>query len=93
MEKTELKIKIDYFSVENEDLGTADSLRMINDRINSDIICISCDMVTDLDLKNAIDMFRKHSASVVSVFFAPQKMNDVVVPGPKIAHKPGKYIY
>lgn len=91
LEKTDLKIKIEYFAISgNEDLGTADSLRLLQDKITSDVICVSCDIVTDIDLRGAIDMFRKHSASVVSVFFAPQKLGDIVVPGPKAKHKPGK---
>lgn len=73
LEKTDLKIKIEYFTIsDNEDLGTADSLRLLHDKITSDVICVSCDIITDVDLKGAIDMFRTHSASVVSVFFAPQ---------------------
>lgn len=92
LDKTELKIKIDYFSVSgNEDLGTADSLRLLHDRITSDVICVSSDIVTDIDLNDAIDEFRRHNASVVGIFFHPQPMGDVVVPGPKTKHKPGEF--
>lgn len=93
LDRTDLTIKIDYFSIPaNEDLGTADSLRLLHDKISSDVVCISCDTVTDFDLVEAVDVFRKHSASIVGVFF-PQRLDcDVVVPGPRTKHKPERDI-
>lgn len=90
LDKTDLSIKVDYFSIpSNEDLGTADSLRLLGDKLIFDVVCVSCDLITDIDLHDALNVFRKHNASVVSVFFNPQ-INDgtITVPGPKAKHKP-----
>lgn len=92
LDKTDLNIKIDYFCISsNEDLGTADSLRLLGDKIVFDVVCVSCDLITDVDLSQAFNVFRKHNASVVSMFFNPQSNDGIVVPGPKAKHKPGNF--
>ncbi|KAJ3642786.1 hypothetical protein Zmor_025541 [Zophobas morio] len=89
LDKTELEIKIEYFPISGkEDLGTADSLRMLHDRLKSDVLVVSCDLVSDVSLKGVLDVFRMHDASVASLFFHSQGGDGLVVPGPKSKHKP-----
>lgn len=89
LDKTELEIKIDYFSISGkEDLGTADSLRLLHDRLKSDVVVISCDFITDFSLKGVLDIFRMHDASVASLFFHPPSGENLTIPGPKSKHKP-----
>ena len=46
-----LKIKTDIVVVKNaEDMGTADSIRLIHEKIHTDFIVISCDLITDVDI-------------------------------------------
>ncbi|EFA10335.1 translation initiation factor eIF2B subunit gamma [Tribolium castaneum] len=88
LDKSELEIKIDYFPVSGkEDLGTADSLRLLHDRLKSDVLVISCDFITDFSLKGVLDVFRMHDASVASLFFHPHG-GELTIPGPKSKHKP-----
>jgi hypothetical protein len=47
-------------------------------------------MVTDVSLHPVLDIFRKHSAGIVAVFFHPQSSDSTsVTPGPKAEQKPG----
>lgn len=88
VDKTDLNIKIDYFSIGDEELGTADSLRLIHDKIKSDVIILSCDLVTDVNLTEVLDLFRSHSASMCALLFNPPTAEQITVPGPKTKHKP-----
>ncbi|KAJ8938829.1 hypothetical protein NQ314_011320 [Rhamnusium bicolor] len=89
LEKTELEIRIDYVSInDNEDLGTADSLRLIGDKLKSDIFVVSCDFVSDVNLRGVLDIFRTHDASIASLLLHPQQNETIIVPGPKSKHKP-----
>lgn len=90
LDKTDLEIKIDYATIpSNDDLGTADSLRLIHDKIKSDVVVVSCDLISEVKLKGVLDLFRKHDASIVSLLLNPGKQEQIVVPGPKAKHKPG----
>lgn len=94
LDKLDLNIKVDIVCIPpSEDLGTADSLRLLGDKLTLDVVCVSCDLITDIDLHDALNLFRKHSASVVSIFFNPQYNDEFTVPGPKAKHKPGIKFY
>lgn len=70
-------------------MGTADSLRLISDKLKSDVIVVSCDFVSDVHLGGVLDTFRKHNASITTLLFHPQSAENMLVPGPKSKHKPG----
>lgn len=90
LDKSDLDIKIEYFTIpEDEDLGTADSLRLVYNKILSDVIILSCDLVSDIKLKDVLDLFRKHDATVASLLIKPEQSQQLSVPGPKVKHKPG----
>lgn len=92
LDKYDLEIKIEYFCIpSNEDLGTADSLRLLEERLKSDVIVMSCDLMTDININDVLDLFRKHNASLCTLLFNPLIQEPVVVPGPKSKHKPGKF--
>ncbi|KAJ8946816.1 hypothetical protein NQ318_002095 [Aromia moschata] len=89
LEKTDLEIKIDYVSInDNEDLGTADTLRLLSDKLKSDVLVLSCDIVSDVNLKGVLDVFRTHDASLACLLLHPPPNETIVVPGPKSKHKP-----
>lgn len=75
---------------DNEDLGTADSLRLISEKLKSDVLIVSCDLISNVNLQGVLDIFRTHNASVASLLVHPQQSETVIVPGPKSKHKPGK---
>lgn len=91
IEKSGLEIKIDYFSVsDNEDMGTADTLRLLHDKLKSDVLIFSCDLITDVSLLETLSLFRKHNASISTLLFDVENSEQVVVPGPKSKYKQGE---
>lgn len=89
LEKSELDIKVEYCPVSGKgDLGTADSLRLLSDKLKSDVVVVSSDFITDYSLKSVLDMFRMNDASIASLFFHPQAGDISGIPGPKTKHKP-----
>ncbi|CAG9862528.1 unnamed protein product [Phyllotreta striolata] len=89
LEKSDLEIKIDYFTIpDTGDLGTADSLRLIYDKLKSDVLVVSSDFISDVNLKGLLDTHRAHNASFTSLLIHPQHSEAIIVPGPKSKHKP-----
>eukprot|EP00053_Salpingoeca_punica_P009476 m.84889 g.84889 ORF g.84889 m.84889 type:complete len:430 (+) comp15037_c0_seq1:137-1426(+) len=65
LEVANFNIKIDLVSLpEGVDIGTADALRHVKDKIHSDFIVVSSDLVTDLDIHLLADRHRINNASV-----------------------------
>uniref|UniRef100_A0A8C5QQ87 Translation initiation factor eIF2B subunit gamma n=1 Tax=Leptobrachium leishanense TaxID=445787 RepID=A0A8C5QQ87_9ANUR len=46
------------------EMGTADSLRFIYRKIKSDLLVVSCDLITEVALHEVVDLFRAHNASL-----------------------------
>ncbi|XP_022918324.1 translation initiation factor eIF2B subunit gamma [Onthophagus taurus] len=97
LEKLELTIKIEYVPIPpNEDFGTADSLRFLNDKLNitADLLVLSCDLITDTSLIRVVDLYRRHEAAICVLLFQPQELEKgFLVPGPKSKYKPEKDIF
>ncbi|KAL1491370.1 hypothetical protein ABEB36_011977 [Hypothenemus hampei] len=91
LETGSLDLKIDFVGIseEKEDLGTAESLRLkeVQEKLKSDVLVASCDLICDLNFVEILNVFRKHNASIVSVMFPSQSGDSVVVPGPKSKQK------
>lgn len=84
-----LSIKIDFVTISSEnDFGTADTLRHISERVTSDILIVSCDIVTNASLFPLINKFREQDASLAVLLLKSGLDNDVLVPGPKSKEKP-----
>ncbi|XP_053962413.1 translation initiation factor eIF-2B subunit gamma [Anastrepha ludens] len=89
LERTPLKIKIDFVVIDSEsDFGTADSLRLIHDKVKSDFLVLSCDIVSNVSLYPLINKFRQHDAALVALLFKNGFESDGALPGPKTKHKP-----
>nr|AAH41256.2 Eif2b3 protein [Xenopus laevis] len=61
------KLKLDIVCLPEDkatEMGTADSLRHIYQKIKTDVLIISCDLITEVALHEIVDLFRAHSASV-----------------------------
>lgn len=88
LDRTPLKARIDYYTISAEsDLGTADTLRLLGEKIQSDLIVVTCDLVTNVSLYPLINKFRQHDASVVALLMKGSE-GDALVPGPKSKDKP-----
>ncbi|KAM7343537.1 eukaryotic translation initiation factor 2B subunit gamma [Cochliomyia hominivorax] len=89
LERLSLKMKLDFVSIPSDsDFGTADSLRYIHDKIQSDFLVLSCDIVSNVSLYPLINKFRQHDASLAALLFKSGFESDVTLPGPKTKHKP-----
>ncbi|XP_067846189.1 translation initiation factor eIF-2B subunit gamma [Heptranchias perlo] len=81
------KMKLDMVCIrEDTDMGTADSLRQIHEKIKTDVLVISCDLITDAALHEVIDLFRAHDATMSMLM---RKAHDFTepVPGQKGTNK------
>lgn len=89
LERLSLKMKLDFVSIPSDsDFGTADSLRYIHDKIQSDFLVLSCDIVSNVSLYPLINKFRQHDAALTALLFKSGFESDVTLPGPKTKHKP-----
>jgi len=90
LEKLGLKIKIEIVGIQGaEDLGTADSIRLIHEKIYTDFLVISCDLITNIDILDILNLYRKHNASITALMLPVSKVpDDFVTPGPKNKQKP-----
>lgn len=82
-----LSLELDIVGIPaGEDWGTADSLRHIHEKIESDVVIVSCDTISEISLSKLLNQFRVHQASLATLFF---KSSDVVgaIPGPKVKYK------
>ncbi|RUP49264.1 nucleotide-diphospho-sugar transferase [Jimgerdemannia flammicorona] len=57
----------------DEDVGTADALRIIKDKIDRDFIVLSCDLITDLMPNDLLDYHRLQDPTVTALFYEPSK--------------------
>ncbi|XP_057318108.1 translation initiation factor eIF-2B subunit gamma [Microplitis mediator] len=90
LDKLNLNIKLEFVGIpESEDLGTADAVRYIHDKIHKDFIVISCDLIADINITEVLNLYRKNNASITSVMFPlPKIPSTFIVPGPKNKQKP-----
>ncbi|KAG0240060.1 hypothetical protein BGW41_007225 [Actinomortierella wolfii] len=59
--------------VVDDNTGTAEALSQIKDKITSDFIVMSCDMLTDLIPHQFLDTHRSEDPAVTAMFFEPTK--------------------
>ncbi|CAG2122749.1 unnamed protein product, partial [Medioppia subpectinata] len=79
-----LDIRIDLVSIPyNRDFGTADSLRLIKDKIKNDVLVLSCDTITDFPLKRLIDFYRIHNPTLLALISSIPYNNENSIPGRK----------
>nr|XP_020638989.1 translation initiation factor eIF-2B subunit gamma [Pogona vitticeps] len=79
----ETKLKLDIVCIaEDADMGTADSLRHIHEKIKTDVLVLSCDLITDVALHEVVDLFRAHDATVSMLMKKAYEPTELV-PGQK----------
>ncbi|CAN2391033.1 Translation initiation factor [Pristimantis euphronides] len=81
----DMKMKVDVVCLPDDkatEMGTADSLRHIYTKIKSDVLVLSCDLITEVALHEVVDLFRAHNATLAMLM---QKAPDPSehVPGQK----------
>ncbi|XP_064415510.1 translation initiation factor eIF-2B subunit gamma [Latimeria chalumnae] len=84
------KMKLDIVCIPDEtDMGTADSLRHIHEKIKTDVLVVSCDLITDVALHEVVDLFRAHDATLSMLMWKAQEFSEPV-PGQKGKKKPAE---
>ncbi|XP_060629390.2 translation initiation factor eIF2B subunit gamma [Anolis sagrei] len=79
----EMKMKLDIVCIADDaDMGTADSLRHIHEKIKTDVLVLSCDLITDVALHEVVDLFRAHDATL-SMLMKKAYESTELVPGQK----------
>ncbi|XP_065132674.1 translation initiation factor eIF2B subunit gamma [Paramisgurnus dabryanus] len=88
--KTDVKMKLDVVCIqEDADMGTADALRHIQQKIKTDILVVSCDLITDVALHEVVDLFRAHNATLSMLMSKVNEFTETV-PGQKGKKKAGE---
>uniref|UniRef100_A0A2K6UTP2 Translation initiation factor eIF2B subunit gamma n=1 Tax=Saimiri boliviensis boliviensis TaxID=39432 RepID=A0A2K6UTP2_SAIBB len=78
-----MKIKPDVVCIPDDaDMGTADSLRYIYPKLKTDVLVLSCDLITDVALHEVVDLFRAYDASLAMLMRKGQDSTEPV-PGQK----------
>ncbi|XP_035025805.1 translation initiation factor eIF-2B subunit gamma [Hippoglossus stenolepis] len=79
----EVKMKLDVVCIQEDgDMGTADALRHIQQKIKADILVVSCDLITDVALHEVVDLFRAHNATLAMLMSKAHEFTETV-PGQK----------
>jgi len=81
-----LNIKLDIFGIPgHQELGTADSLRLISDKITgTDILIVSGDLMLEESLRGVVDLHRMNNSSFTALLSKPMfDVKSAVVPGSK----------
>lgn len=65
------------------DWGTAESLQHFSEYFKSDLVVVSCDLLTNIDLQKVLNLYRKHNASITTLMFPYLSPAAVTIPGPK----------
>ncbi|XP_075791969.1 translation initiation factor eIF2B subunit gamma isoform X2 [Pelodiscus sinensis] len=82
------KMKLDIVCIPDDaDMGTADSLRHIHSKIKTDVLVLSCDLITDVALHEVVDLFRAHDATVSMLMKKAHEPTEMI-PGQKGKKKP-----
>uniref|UniRef100_A0A8C1LIV3 Translation initiation factor eIF2B subunit gamma n=1 Tax=Cyprinus carpio TaxID=7962 RepID=A0A8C1LIV3_CYPCA len=88
--KTDVKMRLDVVCIQEEaDMGTADALRHIQQKIKTDILVVSCDLITDVALHEVVDLFRAHNATLSMLMSKVHEFTETV-PGQKGKKKAGE---
>lgn len=88
LEKCPLTIKYELIMIPiDEDWGTVDSLKHISSRITSDVLIVSGDLITDINLNDVLNLHRRHDAALTTLFFNNGPEEWIQLPGIKEKNK------
>ncbi|XP_033505477.1 translation initiation factor eIF2B subunit gamma [Epinephelus lanceolatus] len=81
--KLDTKMNLDWeYIQEDGDMGTAGALRHIQRKIKTDVLVVSCDLITDVALHEVVDLFRAHNATLAMLMSKAHEFTETV-PGQK----------
>lgn len=87
-----IRIKLNivgYDDDENGEMGTADALRLVKDKIHTDCIIVSCDLITNVSIHSMANMYRSTDAAFLMLLYdIPEQNHELPVPGMKAKYSP-----
>ncbi|XP_068630326.1 translation initiation factor eIF2B subunit gamma [Battus philenor] len=91
LEKCPLKIKYELIDIpSDEDWGTANALKYISNRITTDLVIVSGDLITNINLNEVLNLYRKHDAALATLFFDNGPEEWLKLPGLPNKSKPDR---
>ncbi|KAL0892111.1 hypothetical protein ABMA27_015313 [Loxostege sticticalis] len=91
LERCPLKIKYELIVIpSDEDWGTANSLKHISSRVTTDLLVISGDLISSINLNEVLNLYRKHDAALTTLFFNNGPEEWIELPGLKSKTKPDR---
>ncbi|XP_047985910.1 translation initiation factor eIF-2B subunit gamma [Leguminivora glycinivorella] len=91
LERCPLKIKYELIVIpSDDDWGTADTLKHISSRVVTDLLVISGDLITNINLNEVLNLYRKHDAALTALYFNNGAEEWIELPGPKTKAKPDR---
>lgn len=91
LEKCPLKIKYELIVIpSDEDWGTANSLKNISHRVSTDLLIVSGDLISNINLNEVLNLYRKHDAALATLFFNNGIEEWIELPGLPSKSKPDR---
>lgn len=91
LEGCPLKIKYELIVIpSDEDWGTANSLKHISSRVTTDLLVVSGDLITSINLNEVLNLHRKYDAALTTLFFNNGPEEWIELPGVKTKAKPDR---
>lgn len=91
LEKCPLKIKYELIVIPSEeDWGTANSLKHISSRVSTDLLVVSGDLISSININEVLNLHRKHDAALTTLFFNNGPEEWIELPGLKTKVKPDR---
>jgi NDP-sugar pyrophosphorylase family protein len=82
----------DDYLESDDDFGTASALYLIKDKIFTDCIIVSCDLITNVNLQHMASIYRQNDASFLMLLYdIPEQHVEYPVPGATTRYTPGKF--
>ena len=82
LKEYDLGLDVAYYQIQDDDdWGTANTLREVSKNVSNDVLILSCDIITDLQLEVLADVHRRHNALVTMCFYPPPPKSDLKPPG------------
>ncbi|CAG0880149.1 unnamed protein product [Darwinula stevensoni] len=85
LKKFSLRLNLDVITIPDDDeMGTADALRLAGDRIKEDLLVVSCDVITDFEIQRLWELHKLNESSLTALLSPfPYPTRKVLVPGHK----------
>ncbi len=83
----------DSHDEDDDDIGTANSLYLLKDKLTKDCMIVSCDLISNVNIQQMASFYRINNASFLMLLSDNMDQNpELPLPGSKGKYSPGNYI-